>query len=134
MKKVEITFEHGERFVIELLEDEAPETCGALLKVLPLEELEVRHAKSSGDEVYVQAMDMAADKENAVDPSQGDVAFNPMPNWRAICIYYGPKITNRYNFNRFGRITAELDALEKVGNRVWLHGTETATLRLVKNA
>lgn len=132
MKKVEIVFERGGRFVIDLLEDEAPKTCEAFLKVLPLEGLEARHAKSSGDEVYVQTMDMAVDKENNVDPAQGDVAFNPMPNWRAVCIYYGPKITNRMNFNKFGHISEGLEELEKAGNRIWLRGVEKASFRVLE--
>lgn len=133
MKRVEMVFERGGRFVIDLLEDHAPKTCSALLKVLPLKGLEVRHAKSSGDEVYVQAMEMVTEEENNVDPSQGDVVFNVMPNWRAICIYYGPKITNRINFNRFGKIAENLEELEEVGNRVWLQGTEKADLRLLED-
>lgn len=134
MKKVEIVFERGGRFEIELLEKDAPKTCSALLKVLPLKGVEVRHAKSSGDEVYVQAMNMIAEEENNVDPVQGDIAFNVMPNWRAICIYYGPKITNRIKFNRFGYISKDLKQLEEVGNRVWLRGTEKADIRLIEGA
>ena len=132
MKKVELVFERGGRFVIDLLEDEAPKTCAALLKILPLEGLVVKHAKSSGDEVYVQAMDMVTEEENNVDPVQGDIAFNVMPNWRAICIYYGPKITNRIKFNKLGHIAKDQKQLEDVGNRVWLRGTEKASLRLLK--
>lgn len=133
MKRVEITFERGGKFIVELLEKDAPKTCAALLKALPLVGLEVRHAKSSGDEAYVQAMSMDVPEENNVVPAQGDVAFNVMPNWRAICIYYGPKITNKYNFNLFGRVTKDLKTLEEVGNRVWLRGTEKADIRLVKD-
>jgi hypothetical protein len=116
---------------MELLEKEAPKTCEAFLKALPSSGLEVRHAKSSGDEVYVQIREMDCPKENDVDPAQGDVAFNPMPDWRAVCIYYGPKITNRIRFNKFARITGDLAGLEGVGNRVWLRGTEKATFKLL---
>jgi len=131
MKNVEIVFQRGGRFVIELLEEQAPDTCRAFLRVLPLKDLEVRHAKSSGDEVYVQATEMVAEKENNVAPVQGDVAFNTDVNWRAICIYYGPKITTRHAFNKFGHIASNLEEFEKVGNRIWLNGVENATLRIL---
>lgn len=132
MAKVEVEFERGGRFVIALLAEEAPHTCRAFLSALPLKGLEVRHAKSSGDEVYVQAKEMACEKENNVDPVQGDVVFNPMPKWRAVCIYYGPGITNQINFNKFGHISEELEELKKVGNRIWLRGTEKASFRVLK--
>lgn len=133
-RRVEIAFERGGKFVMTLLEEEAPASCKALLEQLPLQGLEVRHARFGGQEFYTHISGMDAPKENAVERFAGDVAFNPAPDWRALIVFYGPellKYPGQRFFNKIARVTDDLDKLMEVGNRIWLRGTETVSLRLL---
>lgn len=130
MRQVEISFGRGGRFAARLLEDQAPSTCEAVWAALPVEGT-VLQARFSGEEMFVTtAIDAAA--ENQVPPSAGDIAFNPDPAWRAICIYYGPKIKAGHPFNLFARIDGDLEQLRRVGERIWREGGELVTIRPVQ--
>lgn len=133
-RRVQLTFERGGQFVMTLIEDQAPASCAALLKLLPLQGLELRHARFGGQEFYTRLADMDVPVENAIERIHGDVAFNAAPDWRALIIYYGPELARPYPnqryFNKIARMEGDLEALKDVGNRIWLRGTETVNLRL----
>jgi hypothetical protein len=129
-KKCEIEFKKGGRFSVVLLFDEAPKTCEAFLKALPLE-ARFRQARFAGEEFYFQT-EMSGEPENQVPPKWGDIAFNPDVKWKAVCIYYGDNFRVKTPFNLFARIISDnLDELKKVGERVWVEGEETAYVRVV---
>ena len=138
MRKVEVQFERGGSFVIELLEDEAPKTCEGILKALPVHNSEARHARFGGQEFYTHLRVGEAGPENQVKRARGDVAFNPDPDWCALIIYYGDSLAEPrpggHYFNKVGRITSGLEELEAVGERIWLKGAENLSLRLLSEA
>lgn len=130
-KRFEIEFAKGGKFTAVLLTEEAPKTCGAFLKVLPLDG-HFRQARFSGEEFYIQS-DMSCDPENQRTPKWGDIAFNVDPKWRAICLYYGDHLRIGTPFNLFARIISNnLEELRKAGERVWLEGEEAAHLQLIR--
>lgn len=129
-KKLEIEFSKGGKFTAVLLMDEAPKTCEALLKVLPLE-ARCRQARSAGEEFYFQ-IHITCEAENQVPPKWGDIAFNSDVNWRAVCIYYGNNLRVRKPYNLFAQIVSNnLEELKTVGERIWTQGEEIVYVKLV---
>jgi hypothetical protein len=130
-KKFEIEFSKGGKFTAVLLMNEAPKTCAAFLKALPLE-ARFRQARFAGEEFFFQA-DMTPEAENQIPPKWGDISFNADPKWKAVCIYYGNNVkSSGAPFNLFARvISGNLEALKKVGERVWLQGEEVAHIQLL---
>jgi len=129
-KRFEIEFGKGGRFTAVLLTEDAPKTCEAFLKVLPLDG-RFRQARFSGEEFYIQSK-MSCDPENQRIPKQGDIAFNADPKWKAICLYYGDHLRVKTPFNLFARIISNnLEELKRVGERVWLQGEEAAHVKLI---
>lgn len=128
-KRFEIEFAKGGIFTAVLLPEEAPKTCEAFLKALPLD-ARFRQARYAGEEFYFQP-GMSCDPENQRMPKWGDIAFNPDPKWRAVCIYYGDHLRTGTPFNLFARIISNnLEELRKVGERVWVQGEEAAHAKL----
>ena len=125
-----IEFSKGGRFTVALLMKEAPKTCEAFLKALPLE-VRFRQARFAGEEFYFQA-DINVELENQVAPVWGNISFNADPKWKAVCVYYGNNVKKTgAPYNLFGRVVSEsLEELKKVGERVWIQGEEVAHIRL----
>jgi hypothetical protein len=76
-RRIVLTFvDEGISAVAELLEDQAPKTCAAVLAALP-QENEAHHATYSGSEVaYILDRDLGIGKENATSKViPGDVAY-----------------------------------------------------------
>ena len=110
---------------------EAPKTCEAFLKALPMS-VNCRQGRFSGEEFYFQT-NVLCDEENQVLPQWGDISFNPDKSWKAACVYYGSKIVKKGSpYNLFARIVSDnRDELRAVGERIWLHGEEIAHIKLV---
>jgi len=123
-KMIEISFERGGRFVAKLLTNEAPKTCEAILKKLPIEET-VCHATTSGQELFFKGgLGVGFPIENAVKPKAGDVGYAVDQEWQNVLIYYGDFISFPKYFNIFALVTENLDELMAVGKRVWSKGFE----------
>lgn len=128
VREIEIIFERGGILKAELLDKEAPDTCNAFWNALPVAG-EGRHARVSGQEFYFRC-DISCNKENNEQAKVGDISFNVNPDWQAVCIYYGEGITKKENpFNKFARITSNMELLAEIGERIWLQGTEEITVR-----
>lgn len=123
-KMIEISFERGGKFVAKLLTNEAPKTCEAILKKLPIEET-AYHATTAGQELFFKGgLGIGFPVENAIKPKAGDIGYAVDQEWQNILIYYGDFITFPKYFNIFARVTENLDELLTVGRRVWLKGVE----------
>jgi hypothetical protein len=129
-KRFVIEFSKGGKFTAELLMKEAPKTCEAFLKALPME-VRLRQARFAGEEFYFPA-NMSAELENQISPAWGDISFNADPKWKAVCIYYGSNVKKSgLPYNLFARVVSgNLEELKKVGERVWVQGEETAQIKL----
>lgn len=126
-----IEFSKGGKITAVLLMKEAPKTCEAFLKALPME-VRFRQARFAGEEFYFQA-NMSAELENQISPTWGDISFNADPKWKAVCIYYGNNVKRTGPpYNLFARVVSgNLEELKKVGERVWIQGEEVAHIQLV---
>ncbi len=122
-----IEFERGGDLKAKLLDEEAPRTCEAVWRALPLK-AKVMQARFAGEEMYFNT-EIGAVPENEISPQAGDIAFNPDPQWRAICLYYGDNIESENPFNVFARILDDKEKLKEIGERVWLMGAETVRVR-----
>ena len=128
-KRIEISFERGGKFIATLLPKEAPKTCEAILKKLPIEET-VYQAMTAGQELYLKGgLGVGFPIENAVKPKAGDVGYAVDQEWQNILIYYGDFITFPKYFTIFARITDNLEELLAVGRRVWTQGIEKVCVK-----
>jgi hypothetical protein len=128
-KLIEISFEGGGKFIATLLTKEAPKTCEAILKKLPIEET-VYQAMTAGQELYFKGgFGVGFPIENAVKPKAGDVGYAVDQEWQNILIYYGDFITFPKYFTIFARITDNLEELLAVGRRVWTQGIEKVCVK-----
>lgn len=131
MEKYILEFEKGGAFEVKLLENTAPETAKAFKAALPIKG-KCLQARFAGEEFFFNA-DINISGENQVQPYHGAIAFNYDPDWKAVCVYYGPTIEmgeDEY-FNLFAEITGQLDQLNEVGVRIWTQGEESVTFKQV---
>jgi hypothetical protein len=141
MKKIEIEFERGGRFVVELNEKDAPQTCKTLWANLPLT-LEMSHCMSSGhcvvgaiNEKAFQEIKLENGTVTSIEPGtvvffSSEVTFG-LPEF---CITYGPFVPTQIKLlrhpptNVFAKIE-EIEDLTTVCKRIHQKGTEKAVIR-----
>lgn len=86
----------------------------------------------SGEEMYFPAPLEGVEEENPIAPFQGCVAFNPNPQWSAICVYWGSELAEKDHYhNLFAHVKGNEDQLKEVGTRIWQKGGETITLKRI---
>lgn len=130
MSKYILEFEKGGVFEVKFL-NEAPNTARAFKASLPLEG-KCLQARFAGEEFFFNAP-LQVNDENQVKPYHGAIAFNPDPEWQAVCIYYGQTIEmgeDEY-FNLFAEVKGDLDELNQVGLRIWTQGEEKVFFKKV---
>ena len=148
MTQLEISFERGGILTATLLEDKAPETCKAILEVLPVTS-EVLHAQYAGSEVYFEDFPARDDVpfENTTSRLDDDMyltnkhpggilAYYPNPKVKSFCVVYGEIVPRRtvdveIPLNIFAEIENKDKAVE-LGNRVRREGVESITIKLKK--
>ncbi|MGD9714506.1 MAG: DUF3830 family protein [Thermomicrobiales bacterium] len=146
-RRIKITFtEENVSAIAELLEDQAPKTCEAVLSVLP-QEGEAHHATYSGSEV-VLILDRIIDigQENATTMViPGDVAFTTFEGGKIfgfpdtfseIAVFYArdaiPSMPNGpVPMNIFGRITEGLEAFAEVCFRMRRSGVKPLSIEFI---
>ena len=138
MSKYVIMFEKGGIFEI-AFDPAAPKTAAAFQEFMdnctePYQALCLQ-GRFSGEEMYFPAPlpnGASVGKVNNVRPVQGSIAFNPNPEWSAVCIYWGGDIADKQHYhNLFASIIGDMDALHAVGTRIWQKGGELATLKKI---
>ena len=148
MTQLEISFERGGILTATLLEEKAPETCKAILEVLPVTS-EVLHAQYAGSEVYFEDFPARDDVpfENTTSRLDDDMyltnkhpggilAYYPNPKVKSFCVVYGEIVPRRtvdveIPLNIFAEIENKEKAVE-LGNRVRREGVESITIKLKK--
>jgi len=123
------------RFVAELLEAEAPGTCGAIIKALPIRG-KVIHARWSGEAMWLPMKDSGVEvpHENATShPSRGELLFYPgFVSEKEILIPYGPsRFASKAGVlagNHFATVREGLDGLAEVGSSVLWEGAKEAVI------
>lgn len=130
MAKVVMEFEKGGSFEV-VFNPDAPKTADAFRQALPVEGICLQ-GRYAGEEFFFNAPVETA-PENLVEASFGDVAFNSDPNWKAVCVYYGPKHRGG-PYSLFARLEGDLGELNGIGLRIWKEGGEKVTVRELEMA
>jgi len=121
----------GIPFVAELLEDEAPETCRAMLAALPIEG-RVIQARWSGEAAWLpmDGLGIEAPLENATShPSRGDLLYYPGGiSEKELLIPYGSACfgsrVGQLQGNHFATIVEGAERLGEMGRRVLWEGAQ----------
>ena len=136
MARYIIEFEKGGSFELEF-DPAAPKTAEAFCKLInrsdpPYQALALQ-GRFSGEETYFPAPLGELENENNVAPCAGCIAFNPNPDWSAVCMYWGNDLAEKkHYFNLFARIKEkDLEEFHKTGTRIWQKGGEIVTLRVI---
>ena len=139
MTKVEI--KSGEfRFTAELLEEDAPKTCAAFKKMLPLES-EFIHVRWSGEGVWIPYGDtrIGLDYENHTShPSKGEMLLYPGGiSEMEIILAYGrccfSSMHGQLSGNHFLTITEGLEDLYAFGRKVLYEGAQKITITEIQS-
>jgi hypothetical protein len=144
MQRINIEFEKGGVFTAQLLEEEAPKTCAAILKHLPFT-YRFHHSIVSGQAIVTLPPDLTVEEENqrTVGVPAGSLCFlvqDPPRNVPdEIYISYGPYFVSRCStidfqqpVNVFGLIESGQDELIKIGKRILMEGAENVGFSLVE--
>lgn len=143
--KIEIVFEKGGSFEMELFEKEAPKNCETLCRALPIEG-EAIHAAYSGQSVwmvtkdYIKVDDVHEENQKVLGNLPGTVGIEAYPpatnlNRTELVFVYGPNYYPRTPFegekplNRIGMITGKLDELLKIGVNIREFGKQKVTMK-----
>lgn len=148
-RRIKITFtEENVSAIVELLEDQAPKTCAAVLSCLP-QTGEAHHATYSGAEVVLildRVMDVGLEN-STIMVIPGDVAFTTFEGGKIfgypdtfseIAVFYArdaiPSMPNGpVPMNIFGRITEGLEAFADVSFQMRRSGIKPLTVELLED-
>jgi len=142
MTRIRIEFERGGCFTAQLLCEEAPKTCEAILDRLPFA-YTFHQSVVSGQAMLTLVPDLTVPRENqrTLGLPPGSLCFlvqNPPMNVPdEIYISYGPffvprsfRVDAHEPVNVFGRIESGFDSLLTVGRRVLMEGAEKVRFSL----
>ena len=134
--RIHMTFEKGDRFDVELFDDEAPKTVEIIKQRLPFE-YTFFQSVVSGHALVCLPPDLTVPRENqrvaGIDP--GTLTFlvkdEPVMVPDEIYVAYGIFISRgltvdmKQPVNVFGRVVGDLDQLKRACRRVHMEGAET---------
>ncbi len=146
-KRIKLTFTNEKvSAIVELLEDQAPKTCAAVMAALP-QSGEAHHATYSGSEsVLILDRDLGVGTENAtIRVIPGDVAYTRFEGginygfpdtFSEIAVFYDrdavPSMPNGpVPMNIFGRITENFDDFAAVCRQMRRTGVKPLTITLL---
>ena len=138
-RKIEIEIE-GVKLIAGLLEEEAPRTCEAFVRILPLEG-ELWSLRWSGDGVQAHHPKLEAMGEQhkvllenfTVMAARGDILFWPRDRGLFICYnyMYSKGITGEEPSNLFGHVAPQYyPALYDIGRKIYSEGKKRFAVRL----
>ena len=139
MTKIEITID-GQRFVADLLTDEAPKTCDAFLKCLPIQ-TDMYHSAWSGDSIWFM---LTPDKAPITPPhenasiygARGEIMWHATEKYHEFQLVHGcaqfrwkegPLVSNI-----FARIGGDLKAFDQLSRRIQKEGGKTVRIQAVQ--
>ncbi len=137
MKQIEIV--SGEfTFMARLLEEKAPQTCRAFLKMLPLESSFI-HVRWSGEGLWIPYGDLRLGlpyENHTSHPAKGEMLLYPGGiSEMEIILSYGRCLFasqhGQLSGNHFLTITQGLEDLERFGKKVLWEGAQKIQMRLV---
>jgi hypothetical protein len=125
----------GTEIKFKLYTDNAPVTCGALVKILPIE-VTLLHARTSGEEIWTpDGPELQIGLENATtNIESGEIGIAPVHPRnkisKCLVISYGQaKLFDCANI--FGQVLKEDESnLKELGNKIWIEGKQTVKLKI----
>jgi len=138
-KGITLEFERGGTVFAELLEREAPKTCKAILRALPVEN-RVIHAKWAGEEIFFDGFPLPETLEfenETTNVKPGDIgclsSYLTKRGDTAFCIFYGkarPRkdVDETEDVNVFAKIK-DIEAITKIGTRIRWEGAEKISIK-----
>jgi len=137
MRYIELLEGSAEPINFELYAQDAPTTCEAFIKALPIE-AKALQARFAGEEIWIpEGPSLAIAQENAtIELKPGELGYAPPIKrssvGRSIAIVYGEaKLSDCVNV--FAKVVeADMDKLRKLGERIWLEGNRTLRFRVVE--
>jgi hypothetical protein len=134
-KKIKMEFEKGGTIIATLFEDDAPQTCTAVLSALPYEH-EMIHAMWAGQEIFFDGLPTKEDVpfENATkNINPGEVVL--FATTKSFCIFYGKGIPRgavdkEIEINVFGRVD-DIEEMTKIGLRIRRQGVEKVRITAI---
>jgi hypothetical protein len=108
----------------ELLNEQAPHTCAAIERALPLKGV-LSHAKLVDREVFFPVPFFIDEPENMKVSEKGDLAF--WNSRQTFCIFYDDMVPLGAT-PTFGRITGNLEGLQREAAKVWEKAGMTITI------
>jgi len=136
MSRLEIVIDN-QHFEAELLTDEAPRTCAAFLKCLPIE-TKTYHCCWSGDSIFftlpLEKNPVPPPGENAsIYGAQGHVGWYQAQDYHEFQIVHGYAQYRRPDgpspFNIFAKITSNLKSFDLLCRRLQKEGGKTIIIR-----
>lgn len=141
-KTITLAFERGGAVVAELLTEEAPRTCAAVLEALPFRNRAL-HAMWAGEEIFFDGFPLSEplvyeNETNDVAPgSLACIASSATRRFRkenitSFCIFYGPSrprkgVDQTVDVNVFARVK-DVKALAEFARRIRHMGSEEITI------
>jgi len=142
--EIEVEFEGGGKFTVELFEEVAPKNCEMIWNALPIE-AEAIHCAYPGHGVWAVTHDNKLEQVHVENQKVwGNLpgtlaidAYGPETNFNRteIIIVYGPYYYPRTPFtgdrpiNQFGIIKSNLDELLETGKKIREFGKQKVTIR-----
>jgi hypothetical protein len=135
MKALCLTTSTGIKINFKLYTDDAPVTCDAIIKILPLE-ITLLHARTSGEELWTpEGPELRISLENAtVNIESGEIGIAPIHPRnkisKCLVLSYGQaKLFDCANI--FGQVFKEDESkLKDFGNKIWTEGRQSAKLTI----
>jgi hypothetical protein len=141
-KRIVLTFERGGSVAAELLTEDAPRTCAAVLNALPIRNRAV-HAMWAGEEIFFDGFPLSEpliyeNETNDVAPgSLACIASSATRRFRkenitSFCIFYGTSrprkgVDQTVDVNVFARVK-DIKALAEIARRIRHKGSEEITI------
>ena len=125
----------GTEIKFKLYTDDAPVTCDAFVKILPIE-VTLLHARTSGEEIWTpDGPELQIGLENATtNVESGEIGIAPVHPRnkisKCLVISYGQaKLFDCANI--FGQVLKEDESnLKELGNKIWTEGKQTVKLKI----
>jgi cyclophilin family peptidyl-prolyl cis-trans isomerase len=136
LPKIEVIID-GQNYEASLLTEDAPKTCEAFLKHLPVE-TSVYHSAWSGDSVFFiltgpKASVNPPEENVSIYGAAGDIMWHPGESYQEFQIVHGYAQfrwkTGPLRSSIFARITGDLESLDDLAHKIQREGGKTISVR-----
>jgi hypothetical protein len=129
----------AQSFEANLLTEDAPKTCEAFLKSLPIQTT-TYHSAWSGDSIFFilqpdKTPIIPREENTSIYGAQGEIMWHPAPNYQEFQIVHGIAQfrwkTGPLKSNIFARIESDLKSFDLLGRRIQKEGGKALSIQAV---